>query len=82
MKELDKSKEEFIFDAHLKILNRIGEEDEKYRSILHIITNFMNQSINSLKINFEWKFEVMNQSMQNMKLREHNYQSEVESLKS
>jgi len=24
----------------------------------------------------------MNQSMQNMKLREHNYQSEVESLKS
>jgi len=52
LKELDKSKEEFIFDAHLKILNRIGEEDEKYRSILHIITNFMNQSINSLKINF------------------------------
>jgi hypothetical protein len=29
LKEMDNSKEDLIFDAHLKILNRIGEEDEK-----------------------------------------------------
>jgi len=49
LKELDKSKEDFIFEAHIKILNRIGEEDEKYKSILHIISNFMSSSVNSMK---------------------------------
>lgn len=56
---MDKSKEDLIFDAHLKILNRIGEEDEKYKSILHIIGNYMNSSLNGMKQNFERKFEVI-----------------------
>lgn len=56
---MDKSKEDLIFDAHLKILNKIGEEDEKYKSILHIISNYVNSSLNGMKQNFERKFEVI-----------------------
>jgi len=44
---IGKSKEEQILEAHLKILTKIGEDDEKYKSILHIIENTISNFVHS-----------------------------------